>query len=43
MIEDYVHGELGRLGLVILVRLACTALAVAGIVAVLALALGVAD
>jgi succinate dehydrogenase membrane anchor subunit len=41
--EDYVHGELARFGLVILIRLACTALAVAGIVAVLSLALGVAD
>jgi succinate dehydrogenase membrane anchor subunit len=43
VIEDYVHGELTRFGLVILARLACTALAVAGIVAVLALALGVPD
>ena len=43
VIEDYVHGELARLGLVILTRLACVALAVAGIVAVLTLALGVAD
>ena len=43
VIDDYVHGELARLGLVILTRLACVALAVAGIVAVLTLALGVAD
>jgi succinate dehydrogenase / fumarate reductase, membrane anchor subunit len=43
VIEDYVHGELARVGLVILTRLACIALAVAGIVAVLTLALGVAD
>jgi succinate dehydrogenase / fumarate reductase, membrane anchor subunit len=39
IIEDYVHGELARLGLVILARLACLALAVAGIVAVVSLAL----
>jgi succinate dehydrogenase / fumarate reductase membrane anchor subunit len=43
VIEDYVHGELTRLGLVILTRLVCIALAVAGIVAVLTLALGAAD
>lgn len=43
VIEDYVHGELARLGLVIVARLACIALAVAGIVAVMALALGGAD
>ena len=43
VIEDYVHGELARLGLVVLVRLACFAFAVAGIVAVLGLALGVAS
>jgi succinate dehydrogenase / fumarate reductase, membrane anchor subunit len=43
VIEDYVHGELTRLGLVILIRLVCIALAVAGIVAVLTLALGAAD
>ncbi len=40
VIEDYVHAELARLGLVIVVRLACFALAVAGIFAVLAMALG---
>jgi succinate dehydrogenase / fumarate reductase membrane anchor subunit len=43
VIEDYVHGELARFGGVIAARLACTALAVAGIVAVLTLALGAAD
>ena len=42
VIEDYIHGELARFGLVILTRLACIALAVAGIVAVLTLALGTA-
>ena len=43
VIEDYIRGELARLGLVIVTRLACIALAVAGIVSVLALALGAAD
>ncbi len=43
VVEDYVHFELARLGLVILARLACIALAVAGIVAVLTLALGAAS
>ena len=43
VIEDYVHGEFSRLGLVIVVRLACVTLAVAGIVAVLTLALGAAS
>jgi succinate dehydrogenase membrane anchor subunit len=43
VIEDYVQAELARLGLVIIVRLACVALAVAGIVAVLTLALGAAS
>jgi succinate dehydrogenase membrane anchor subunit len=43
VIEDYIHAELARLGLVIIVRLACVALAVAGIVAVLTLALGAAS
>jgi succinate dehydrogenase / fumarate reductase, membrane anchor subunit len=43
VIEDYVHSELARLGLMILAQLACFALAVAGIVAVLTLALGAAD
>ncbi len=43
VIEDYVHGELARLGLVIVVRLGCIALAVAGIFAVLSMALGAAS
>ncbi len=43
VIEDYVHADLARLGLVVIVRLACIALAVAGIVAVLTLALGAAS
>jgi succinate dehydrogenase / fumarate reductase, membrane anchor subunit len=43
VIEDYVDGDFARLGLVIIVRLACVALAVAGIVAVLTLALGAAS
>src|SRR5579862_6880415 len=43
VIEDYVHGELARIGCVVVVRLVCVALAIAGIVAVLSLALGVAD
>jgi succinate dehydrogenase membrane anchor subunit len=42
VIEDYIHGEFARFGLVIVARLACIALAVAGIVAVLTLALGTA-
>jgi len=40
VIEDYVHAELTKLGLVIGVRLACFALAVAGIFAVLSIAVG---
>ena len=40
VIEDYVHAELTTLGLVIVVRLACFALAVAGIFAVLSMAVG---
>src|SRR5260370_13925420 len=40
VIEDYVHAALAKLGLIILVRLSCVAFAVAGIVAVLMLALG---
>ncbi len=43
VIEDYVRAEFARLGLVMLVRLACIAFAVAGIVAVLTLALGAAS
>jgi succinate dehydrogenase / fumarate reductase membrane anchor subunit len=40
VIEDYVHTDLAKLGLLIVVRLACFALAVAGILAVLGMALG---
>jgi succinate dehydrogenase / fumarate reductase membrane anchor subunit len=43
VIEDYVHGEFSRLGLVIVVRLTSVALTVAGTVAVLTLALGAAS
>jgi succinate dehydrogenase / fumarate reductase, membrane anchor subunit len=38
VIEDYVHAEFAKLGLLIVVRLACFALAVAGIFAVLGMA-----
>jgi succinate dehydrogenase / fumarate reductase membrane anchor subunit len=38
--EDYVHTELARLGLVVTIRLLCFAFAVAGIFAVLSIALG---
>ena len=40
VIEDYVHTELAKLGLLVVVRLACFALAVAGIFAVLCMAVG---
>jgi len=40
VIEDYVHTDLAKLGLLIVVRLACFALAVAGIFAVLTMAVG---
>ena len=40
VIEDYVHTDLAKLGLIIAVRLGCFALAVAGIFAVLSMALG---
>ena len=40
VIEDYVHTELVKLGLVIIVRLFCFAVAVAGIFAMLSMALG---
>ena len=40
VIEDYVHTDLAKLGLLIVIRLACFALAVAGIFAVLSMALG---
>jgi succinate dehydrogenase / fumarate reductase membrane anchor subunit len=38
VIEDYIHGGLTKLGLVIIVRLACFAFAVAGIFAVVSMA-----
>ena len=40
VIDDYVHTGLAKLGLLIVVRLACFALTVAGIFAVLSMALG---
>src|ERR1700747_69188 len=40
VIEDYVHAELVKVGLVIIVRLACFAIAVAGIFAVVSMAVG---
>ena len=40
VIEDYIHAELTKLGLVIIVRLGCVALAVAGMFAVLSMAVG---
>jgi len=40
VIEDYVHTDLAKLGLLIVIRLACFALAVAGIIAVLGIAFG---
>jgi succinate dehydrogenase / fumarate reductase membrane anchor subunit len=40
VIEDYVHTDLAKLGLLIVVRLACFALAVAGVIAVLGMAFG---
>jgi succinate dehydrogenase / fumarate reductase membrane anchor subunit len=40
VIEDYVHTEPAKLGLVIAIRLLCFAFAVAGIFAVLSMALG---
>ncbi len=40
VIEDYVHAEFAKLGLLIVVRLACFAFAVAGIFAVLSMAVG---
>jgi len=43
VIEDYVHTEMAKLGLVIVVRLLCFGFAVAGIFAVLSLALAGAD
>jgi succinate dehydrogenase / fumarate reductase membrane anchor subunit len=40
VIEDYVHAELAKLGLIIATRLLCFGFAVAGIFAVLGIALG---
>jgi succinate dehydrogenase / fumarate reductase, membrane anchor subunit len=40
VIEDYVHAELAKLGLLVAVRLLCFGFAVAGIFAVLGIALG---
>jgi len=40
VVEDYVHTPLAKLGLVMVVRLGCFAFAVAGIFAVLSMALG---
>jgi succinate dehydrogenase / fumarate reductase membrane anchor subunit len=40
VVEDYVHAELTKLGLLIVVRLACFAFAVAGILAVVSMAVG---
>ncbi len=40
VIEDYVHGEGLRIGSLVLVRLSCLALGVAGIFAVLRIAFG---
>jgi succinate dehydrogenase / fumarate reductase membrane anchor subunit len=40
VIEDYVHGEAAKIGALVAVRLICLALAVAGIFAVLRIALG---
>jgi len=40
VVEDYVQAEFAKLGLVMVVRLSCFALAVAGIFAVLSIALG---
>jgi len=40
VIEDYVHADLAKLGLLIVIRLACFALAVAGVIAVLGIAFG---
>ena len=42
VVEDYVHGELFKLGLIAAVRLVCFGLAIAGIFAVLRMAFGAA-
>lgn len=43
VIEDYVHTELAKLGLIVATRLLCFGFAVAGIFAVLSIALGTAS
>jgi len=40
VVEDYVHAELAKLALVIVIRLFCFAFTVAGIFAVLMIAVG---
>ena len=40
VIEDYVHTELAKLGLIVVLRLLCFGFAVAGIFAVVSIALG---
>jgi succinate dehydrogenase hydrophobic anchor subunit len=40
VIEDYVHAEFAKLGLLVILRLLCFGFAVAGIFAVLSIALG---
>jgi succinate dehydrogenase / fumarate reductase membrane anchor subunit len=40
VIEDYVHAELVKLGMIVAMRLACFGLAIAGIFAVLRMAFG---
>lgn len=40
VVEDYVHTELARLGLIVVLRLLCFGFAVAGIFAVASIALG---
>jgi succinate dehydrogenase / fumarate reductase, membrane anchor subunit len=40
VIEDYVHAELAKLGLLVVLRLLCFGFAVAGIFAVVSIALG---
>jgi succinate dehydrogenase / fumarate reductase membrane anchor subunit len=40
VIEDYIHAELAKLGLLVVIRLLCFGFAVAGIFAVLGIALG---
>lgn len=43
VIEDYVHGELTKLGVLTAVRFGCTLLAAAGLFAVLRIALGISN